>query len=43
MLGYESFEEYVNDAVIEEIEGRGSLECGKDEDLRKLLLDEKWK
>jgi hypothetical protein len=30
LLGYESFEEYVNDAVIEDIEmeidGRGSLE-----------------
>jgi hypothetical protein len=42
LLGYDSFEEYVNDAVIEgiemEIDGRGSLGCGKDEDLRKLLL-----
>jgi hypothetical protein len=48
LLGYESFEEYVNDEVIKgiekEIDGRGSLfDLSRDPDLKKQLLDEKWK
>jgi hypothetical protein len=48
LLGFKSFDEYVSDAVIEDIEmeidGRGSLfDLGKDEDLKKQMLHEKWK
>jgi hypothetical protein len=47
LLGFKSFDEYVSDAVIEDIEmeidGRGSLfDLGKDEDLKKQMLYEKW-
>ena len=47
LLGFKSFDEYVSDAVLEDIEmeidGRGSLfDLDKDEDLKNQLLNEKW-
>lgn len=42
LLGFKSFDEYVNDAVIEDIEmeidGRGSLDIRGDADYSNLLL-----